>query len=168
MRTSRFSPNDEDVRGIRRGKVLRPFFLVIIFAAVCWGFWTNNQNRMEAIAMQGLFKDEVKAFSPEQKTVMFTMLKSFKKEFGIPLEVSILSRPPALDADDANRIYLDVVPALGKACLHLPPLVRHAVGKDFVQDMETSFSRDFAAGDWRENLIAAVSALRMKLAEVTR
>ena len=155
-------------QGLRRGKVFRPFFLAIIFAAVCWGFWTNNQRRMESIAMQGLFRDEVKAFSAEQKSELIQYLKTFKKDFGIPLEVNILSRPPAVSGNDATRIYLDVVPSQGRVYLHLPPLVRSAVGKDFIRDMETSFTQDFAAGDWRVNLVSAILALRMKLAEVAR
>ncbi|CAK7002454.1 MAG: hypothetical protein DELT_00085 [Desulfovibrio sp.] len=118
--------------------------------------------------MQGLFKDEVKAFSEEQKAEVLKYVKTFKQDFGIPLEVNILRRPPAISANDTSRIYLDVVPSQGRAYLHLPPLVRNAVGRDFIQDMETSFTQDFAAGDWRVNLVSAILALRAKLAEVTR
>lgn len=164
---SRFLQKEEP-RGVKRRKVFRPFFLAIIFAVACWGFWTNNQRRMDTIVMQGLFRDEVKAFSAEQKAEVLQHLKSFKKDFGIPLEVNILSRPPAVSGNDTTRIYLDVVPSQGRAYLHLPPLVRRAVGKDFIRDMETSFAQDFAAGDWRVNLVSAIIALRMKLAEVTR
>lgn len=164
----RFSRQKEQPREIRRGKVFRPFFFVMIFAVVCWGFWTNNQRRMEAIAMQGLFKDEVSAFSAEQKAEVLQYLRTFKKDFGIPLEVNILSRPPATSGDDTTRIYLDVVPSQGRAYLHLPPLVRNAVGGDFIRDMERSFAQDFVAGDWRVNLVSAILALRIKLGEVTR
>jgi hypothetical protein len=163
----RFSQKEEP-REIRRSKVFRPFFLAIIFAAVFWGFWTNSQRRIESIAMQGIFKDKVKAFSAEQKAEVLQYLKTFKKNFGIPLEVNILSRPPAVSGNDTTRIYLDVVPSQGRAYLHLPPLVRNAVGKDFIRDMEISFAQDFAAGNWRVNLVSAILALRMKLAEVTK
>ena len=158
-----------DAGGRHRGKGIRPFFLIIIVALACWAFWNNNQRRMEAIAMQGLFSDETKSLSEAHKTEVLRYLKSFKKDFGIPLEVHVLRRPPSISANDATRIYLDVVPAQGRAYLHLPPLVRHAVGEEFVRDFELSFQREFAGGgDWRPGLVSAILALRAKLAGVTR
>lgn len=152
----------------RKGRVFRPFFLVVILAVVCWGFWTNNQRRMEAIAVRGIFADETGSLSKEHKNEVVALVKSFKKDFGVPLEVHILKRPPALNAHDASRIYLDVVPAQSRAYLFLPPLVRRAVGDDFIHGMEMSFQQDFASGDWRPGLVSAILALRAKLAEVTR
>lgn len=147
---------------------LRPIFLAIVLAAVCWGFWTNSQRRMETIAMQGLFSDEADALTGEHRAVVLQHLLSFKKDFGIPLEVHIRKRPPALADHNPSRMYLDVVPEVGRAYLFLPPLVRHAVGEEFVRDLEVSFRQDFASGDWRPGLISAILALRAKLAEVTR
>ncbi|MDL2210682.1 hypothetical protein LJC26_07765 [Desulfovibrio sp. OttesenSCG-928-O18] len=152
----------------RRGGGIRPFFLVVIVALACWAFWNNNQRRLETIAMQGLFVDETQSLSETHKAEVLRYLKSFKKDFGIPLEVHILRRPPAISANDVSRIYLDLVPARGRAYLHLPPLVRRAVGEEFIRDFEMSFSRDFAAGDWRPGLVSAILALRAKLVDVTR
>lgn len=163
---NRFTGGDSDRR--HRGRGIRPFFLVIIVALACWAFWSNNQRRMEAIAMQGLFSDETNSLSGAGKAEVLRYLKAFKKDFGIPLEVHILQRPPSISANDASRIYLDLVPAQGRAYLHLPPLVRRAVGEEFVRDFEMSFSRDFAGGDWRPGLVSAILALRAKLADVTR
>lgn len=153
---------------VRRGLVFRPVLLALVLAAVCWGFWNNQQSRFTALVEQGLFTDQVNAFSAEQKREVLTHLKSFKKDFGIPLEVNILQRPPSINQHSASRIYLDVIPAQGRAFIHLPPLIRRAAGDAFVRDLETAFAQDFASGDWRPGVESTILALRAKLAEVTR
>lgn len=154
--------------GPRRGRVFRPVILAALFAAICWAFISNNQRRLDALVAQGLFTDEMKAVSSEQRDQVVGYLKTFKKDFGIPLEVHIRKTPPALGASDASRMIIDIVPSRSRAYLHLPPLVRNAVGEAFIRDMERSFAQDFAAGDWRVSLVPAVLALRNKLLEVTR
>lgn len=165
-----FFPRRDEARkaGPRPGRVFRPVLLVLVVMAVCWGFWNNQQQRFAAIVDQGLFSDQVNAFSRGQRQELITHLKAFKKDFGIPLEVNVLKRPPAINQHNASRIYLDIVPAQGRAFLHMPPLVRHAVGEAFIRDLETALQQDFAAGDWRPGLVSTIFALRAKLAEVTR
>jgi hypothetical protein len=164
-------------RGGRGGRVFRPVFLICIMALACWGFWSNSQKRINALTLQTLFTDETQSVSAQQKEEVLALLKTFKKDFGVPLEMHIRKTPPALaaqgttpvsDAQDASRIYIDIVPSQSRAYLFLPPLVRHAVGPAFIRDMERSFAQDFAAGDWRISLVPAILALRNKLAEVTR
>ena len=163
----RFSGKDGDSDARRRSPI-RPFFLVLVVGLACWSFWTNSQQRMEAIAMQGLFTDELQALSGEDKVRLQREIKSFKKDFGIPLEVHIRKRPPAIETNDASRIYLDIVPSQGRAYLFLPPLLRRAVGEEFTRDMEMSFQRDFQTGDWHAGLVSVLLSLRAKVAEVTR
>ena len=155
-------------RGIRKSRVYRPVFLMLILAAVCWGFWSNSQKRLDAIVAQTLFTDETGSVQAGQKEEILKLLKPFKKDFGVPLEMHIRKTPPSLDAKDASRMYIDIVPSRNRAHLYLPPLVRHAVGPEFIRDMERSFAQDFAAGDWQISLVPAILALRNKLAEVTR
>lgn len=152
----------------RGGRVFRPVFLALVVAAVCWGFWNNNERRVDALVGQKLFTDETRTVPAEQKDELILYLKAFKKDFGIPLEVHVRNNPPALNGNDASRMFIDIVPSQGGAYLYLPPLVRRAVGQEFIQDMERSFAQDFAAGDWRISLVPAVLALRNRLAEVTR
>lgn len=154
--------------GPRKGRVFRPILLALVIAAVCWGFWSNNQRRLDNVLLQGLVNDEVKALSPEQRNDILRRIKPFKQEFGVPIEINILKRPPDLKNNDISRIYLDVVPSQGRAYLHLPPLVKNAVGQEFIRDMEIAFQHDFAGGDWRPNLVSAIIALSGKLREVTR
>ena len=154
--------------GPRRGRMFRPVILAGLLAVICWAFMSNNQRRLDTLIAEGLFSDDTKTVSSEQRDQVVGYLKVFKKEFGIPLEVHVRKNPPALNANDASRMIIDIVPSQGRAYLHLPPLVRHAVGEAFIRDMERSFAQDFAAGDWRVSLVPAVLALRNKLAEVTR
>lgn len=160
--------NDGKKSAPRGGRVFRPVFLVLVIAAVCWGFWGNNERRVDALVGQKLFTDETRTVPAEQKDELLLHLKAFKKDFGIPLEVHVRNTPPALNANDASRMFIDIVPSQGRTYLYLPPLVRRAVGQEFIQDMERSFAQDFAAGDWRISLVPSVLALRNKLAEVTR
>ncbi len=154
--------------GIRHGRVFRPVILVLILAAVCWGFWTNSRKWIDTLAMQALFTDETNSVPDAQKEELLELLKHFKQDFGIPLEMHIRATPPRLADQDASRIYIDIVPSQNRAYLFLPPLVRHAVGPAFIRDMERSFAQDFAAGDWRVSLVPSILALRNKLAEVTQ
>ena len=160
--------HDSRHSGPRKGKAFRPVVLMIIFAAVCWGFWSNNERRVDMLVGQSLFSDETGTVPAEQKDELIQHLKAFKKDFGIPLEVHVRKSPPAVNQSDASRMYIDIVPSQGRAFLFLPPLVRRAVGQEFIRDMERSFAEDFTAGDWRISLVPAVLALRGKLAEVTR
>lgn len=166
MSQYRRTSDSKRVKSVRRP--FRPFFLVIIVLAVCWGFWNNTERRIDMIVGQGLFSDETQSVSAEQRDELIEYLKAFKKDFGVSLEIHIRKKPPALNAGDSSKMYFDIVPSQGRAYMTLPPLVRHAVGPDFIRDMELSFAQDFAAGDWRISLVPAVLALRNKLAEVTR
>lgn len=152
----------------RKRSPFRPIFLVAILLAVCWAFWNNNQRRLDMIVEQSLFTDETGAVSPEQRAEIVRHLKEFKRAYGVPLEVHIRKEPPPLNAYDGSKMYLDIVPSQRRAYLSLPPLVRHAVGSDFILDMELSFRQDFASGDWRPGLLSALQSLKVKLAEVTR
>jgi hypothetical protein len=154
--------------GIRRGRVFRPVILMLVLAAVCWGFWTNSQKRMDALVGQALFTDETRSVPAARQEEIRNLLKQFAKDFGVPLEMHIRKKSPGIESQDASRMYLDIVPSQCRAYLFLPPLVRHAVGPAFIRDMERSFAQDFAAGDWRISLVPAVLVLRNKLAEVTR
>lgn len=159
---------DEERRGPRPGRTFRPVLLAVVVMAVCWAFWGNNQRRVDLLVGQSLFSDATQTVSATQREELLELLRTFKKDFGIPLEVHVRKTPPDLNAGDASRMYIDIVPPQRRVFLSLPPLVRHAVGPEFIQNMERSFAQDFAAGDWRVSLIPAVLALRNKLAEVTR
>ena len=154
--------------GPRVGRAFRPVILAAFLATVCWAFFANNQRRLDTLIAQGLFTDETKTVSSEQKNQMIFYLKEFKKDFGFPLEVHVRNTPPDFTVNDVSRMIIDVVPSQKRAHLYLPPLVRNAVGEAFIRDMERSFAQDFAAGDWRVSLVPAVLSLRNKLAEVTR
>ena len=152
----------------RRRSPFRPVFLGIILLAVCWAFWSNNQRRLDTLIEQSLFTDETGSVSAELRDEIVKHLKEFKQAYGVPLEVHIRNTPPPINAHDGAKMFLDIVPSHRRAYLSLPPLVRHAVGTEFVQDLELSFRQDFASGDWRPGLLSAVLALKVKLAEVTR
>lgn len=162
-----FHPSDNPY-SFRRRSPLRPVFLALVIAGVCWGFWNNSENRLESLINQGLLADQTKALSPAHKEEILNLLKTFKKDVGIPLEINILKTPPGINDHNASRIYLDIVPAQGRAYLFLPPLVRRAVGEEFRLNMEEALRRDFTSGDWRQGLIPAIQALRAKIGQVTR
>ncbi len=154
--------------GPRRARVFRPVLLAAVFAAVVWAFMANNQRRFAFLVAQGLFSDETQSVPEELRDQAVELLKKFKQEFGVTLEVHVRKEPPPITAHDASRMYIDIVPSRERAYLTLPPLVRNAVGREFIRDMERSFAQDFAAGDWRPGLLPAIAVLRNKLAEVTR
>lgn len=152
----------------RRRSPFRPIFLGVILLAVCWAFWNNNQRRLDIMVEQSLFTDETETVSAAHRAEIIKYLKEFKRTYGVPLEVHIRKEPPALNAHDDSKMYLDIVPPQRRMYLSLPPLVRRAVGSDFIRDMELSFRQDFASGDWRPGLLSAIRALQVKMAEVTR
>ncbi|GHV53088.1 hypothetical protein FACS1894206_03090 [Deltaproteobacteria bacterium] len=172
MRRSIFIAADNKENEGRRGRVYRPFILLILVLVVGYGFWTNNARRFEAIAMQGLFVDETRLFQTEKKEEILRNIKFFRQDFGIPLEVRILRQAPGLEQREGvsgtPRIYLDIVPDRREAYLTLPPLARHAVGEEFVFGLERSLRRNLASESWQEAVLPAITALRAKLAEVTR
>lgn len=81
--------------GLRKGKIYRPFLFVLVLLLACSAFWSNSKNRFEHIAMQGLFDDQTGLVTPEQREAALSLIKNFKQDFGVPMEVRILKRPPA-------------------------------------------------------------------------
>ena len=148
--------------------MFRPVLLTAVILAVCWGFWTNSQNRIAALGAQSLFSDETGSLTQRQKDFVLGQIRAVREESGLMLEVNILRRPPALTRHDGARIYLDLVPGQKRAYLSLPPLVRRAVGEGFARDMERSLEQDFASDTWQEGLQQTLASIRKKLAEVTR
>ncbi len=142
--------------------------LTAVIVVVCWAFWTNNQTRLADMARQNLLSDETKSLGKPEQELIWELMQAIRKESGFILEVHILNRPPRLEAHDAQRIYLDVLPGQRRAFLTLPPLARRALGGEFVRDMERSLEQGFAESRWQAALGPAVNALRLKLAEVTR
>ena len=149
-------------------RVFRPFVLVVVITVVVYAFWMNNQKRLDAIIAQGLCTDQTGQLAVRDKEALLAHLKLFKPAFGVPLEVNILTRPPALTKNDTSRIYLDILPGQRKAMLTLPPLVRRAAEPEFAGTIETMFDEAFASGDWRPALLPAVVAIKNKLTELNR
>ena len=149
-------------------RIFRPFVLVTVVLMTVYGFWINNQKRLDSLIVQGLFTDKAGLVDAHNKEILLDLLKKFKPSFGIPLEVSILTSPPSLEKHDPTRIYLDILPRQRRAMLTLPPLVRRAADPDFAAAIENLFHEAFASGDWRSALLPSVLAIRETLTELNR
>ena len=161
-------PHKNNTPSPQKSRAFRPILLALIITVVCWSFWNNSQRRLNDVLLQGLVNDEVKALTSEERNEILHYIKPFRQDFGVPIEVNILKRPPDIKNNDISRIYIDISPEHRRAYLHFPPLVRNAVGQEFIREMEHTFQQGFAEGDWRPPLVSVILALGAKLREVTR
>lgn len=151
-----------------KGRIFRPFVLLAVFMLAGYGFWVNNNKRMETIVLAGMFTDESGTVSKDDKATVLSYLRDFKKRFGTPLTVAVLTRPPQLGRHEAGRIYLDIMPEQRLALLTLPPIIRRAAGPTFPQEVEDAFARGFAEGTWQKDILPAVIIIRNKMTELSQ
>ncbi len=149
-------------------RVFRPVLLTAVLLAVCWGFWSNSQKRLDRLAVQNLFSDETGSLNDAQRDMVLEQIRAVRRESGLVLEVHILRAPPPLERHDGNRVYLDLVPSRRRAYLVLPPLVRRAAGDGFARDVERGLEQDFIGGRWQDGLEPALRGIRNTLRGVTR
>ncbi|MDR2160836.1 MAG: TPM domain-containing protein [Desulfovibrio sp.] len=158
---ARSGPAAEETRGRR---FLRLALACCLLACAVWGMGLNGE-RQGRFRGEGGSVDDAGFLSPEQEESVREYCARFFKAYGVALRIQIRNGPP----DDSRaraggQVFLGLNLKDSRVLLYAPPLVRVALGEEFI----LSLSRDhfppyFARGDWAEGLAGALSLLAVRL-----
>ncbi len=141
----------------------RVLILVAVLAATGWGFWANSQRTMETFKTAGLLRDATNTLSRSQVESLREYLAVLEVRFNIKISVEIQKdcAPPRLDP---GRVELFLCPADRTVAFSVPPLLRPALGGDFIRYINIEhFPPYFAQNRWPDGLGAALDLLGRKL-----
>lgn len=162
-------PNAEE--GTSGERAFRLVLLVCVFALAGWGFWTNMERRMERLGAAGNIRAEDGTFSQAERKDLEERVKRFEKRFDLTLEIRAITGPFRPESWNGKSVLLAVGPQTRQVVFTAPPLVRRALGEEFMAELVDSFAPAFTQGDaapWKDALFGALNTLERKLAELTR
>ncbi len=132
-----------------REKLLRSLALVLVFAAVIWAFMKNNERVVNVLNQQSAVYDETKTLDAEQKKFIVSFAHSLKDEWGVKAKIQIYGGDFVVPELDGKTLYLGIAPAIKEVQLRFPPMMRSALGEDFIESLKTTFILpSFEEGDW--------------------
>ena len=152
------------------GRAFRLVLLTVVLILVAWGFWTNMERRMERLGITGQILDTGHALSSEEKKNLEVYIKRFRNRFDLLLEIRVLAEPFRPDSWQGKSVLLAVVPQNRQVVFTAPPLVRRALGEEFMADLVDAFApafTDVEPKNWKEPLFQGLNTLERKLAELT-
>lgn len=149
---------------IRRGtpgeQMLRFFALIAIFIGAGWLFWVNSENNLEKIQAMGAVNDRGHVLSKKQRQALIDISRIYKEDFGLVLKVRIGSIDD-LSVDSPTKTLLFVLDPVNKeADFVLPPLVRRALGPEFIETLRTRYFPAYFVEDnaWFPGLVDVLEA----------
>ncbi len=159
----------------------RVLMLVAVFALVAWGFYANNQRRMEVIKAKeqkeqsvsrsapadyaALIQDDTRNLTPAQKAELQNFLRYFHESRGVLIKTHVYQHGPLPAANpDANTISVQLCPSEGLARLDAGVTVRLALGEELMNELANKhFPPYFAQGRWPDGLAAAFKKMEDRL-----
>lgn len=140
-------------------KLLRALLLLGVFALAGWGFWLNSQNAMQMLQTRGAVWDEAGVLHEDESDGLRAMAARFDNEYGIKVRILIVKGEVTLPQVDSRTLYIIISPSNRQALLEFPPLVRRALGDEFMYSMQSShFAPYFENGQWG---LAIADALKL-------
>ena len=153
-------------------RLFRYIIVVLLFCAVVWGFWLNNQRRMESLKKPpaAAVVDRTGSLDPEQERRLSAFQDRFREAYGIPLSISVTQDPSftALRASGAGTVLLGIAPGSGAVLFEAPPLARAALGEPLLLYIRhVHFVPYFARNAWPEGLESALNLIVSRLDAAT-
>lgn len=130
-------------------KAIRTILLVLVFAAVIWAFMKNNERVIEHLNMDGAVYDETKTLDSDQKKFIVSFTRSLRDEYGLDCKIQIFGGDFVVPELDAKTMYIGLAPSIKEVELRFPPIMRQALGPEFIESLKTTFLfPSFEEGDW--------------------
>lgn len=132
-----------------REKAVRSIALVLVFAAVIWAFMKNNERVVERLNKEAAIYDETHRLDSDQKKFIVSFTRSLKKEFGLDSQIQIFGGDFVVPELDNKTLYIGLAPAINEVEIRFPPMMRQALGTEFIDRLETEhFLPSFKFDDW--------------------
>ncbi|WP_319583076.1 hypothetical protein [uncultured Pseudodesulfovibrio sp.] len=132
-----------------REKVIRSLALMLVFAAVIWAFMKNNEHVVEVLNQQSAVYDETGVLNKDQKKMIVSFTQTLREKWGLNCKIQIYGGDFVVPELDDKTMYIGLAPAIDAAELRFPPLMRSALGPEFIESLKTTFLLpSFTEGDW--------------------
>ncbi|MFV0423933.1 TPM domain-containing protein [Oleidesulfovibrio sp.] len=140
-------------------KLLRALLLLGVFGLAGWGFWMNSETALETLQTRGAVWDEAGVLHEEETDGLRSMATRFNSEYGIKVRIHVVKSEVTLPQVDSRTLYIIISPPHKQALVEFPPLVRKALGDDFMYSLQnTHFIPYFENGQWG---LAVADALKL-------
>jgi len=150
-------------------KMIRSLALVLVFAAVCWGFIKNNERVVDVLNRDSAVYDETKTLDKEQRKFIVSFNRALKDEFGLGSRIEIFGGDFVVPDLDAKTMYIGFSPATGEVEIRFPALMRQALGDDFIEMLKTEYLQPaIAEGEWPQELQIVLATIFQKLTELNK
>jgi len=121
----------------RTEKVIRSLLLVVIFAAVIWAFSKNNERVVDMLTRESAVYDETGRLDKAQRKSIVSFTRSLKAEFGLSSRIKIFGGDFVVPELDNKTMYIGLAPSINAVELRFPPLMRKALGDEFIEQLAT-------------------------------
>ncbi len=150
-----------------REKVLRSIALLLIFGAVIWAFIKNNERVVEQLNQASAVYDETKSLDKEQKKFILSFTHSLRDEFGMECKIQIYGGDFVVPELDSKTMYIGLAPAINDVQLRFPPIMRTALGDEFIESLKTeNFLPSFKYNDWPQEIQVVLVRIFDRLTQI--
>lgn len=151
-----------------RMRFLRYILIALLFCAVIWGFWMNNERRVNLLKKNaGPVIDATGVLGTEQLNELARFQERFAAVYGLNLIILIRNEPfpePFLAPRERGAtVFLGLAPKQGQVLFELPPLAEAALGEETTRRLRhTHFMPYFTDNSWPEGLAEALNLLAQR------
>jgi len=150
-------------------KIVRSIALVLVFAAVVWGFMKNNEHVVEVLNRDSSVYDETKTLDKDQRKFIASFVKTMKDEYGITCKVQVYGGDFGVPDLDSKTMFIGIAPAINVAELRFPPMMRTVLGEPFIESLSTDFLLpSFENGDWPMAIQEVLVSIFQKLESMNK
>lgn len=150
-------------------KVFRTLLLILVFAAVVWAFMENNQRVIERLNLDGAVYDETGTLDKDQKKFIVSFTHTLRDEYGLNCRIQIYGGDFVVPELDTKTMYIGLAPAIGEVEMRFPPMMRQALGSEFIESLKTTFLLpSFEQGDWPMAIQEVLVEIFNKLEELNK
>nr|WP_287411257.1 hypothetical protein [Pseudodesulfovibrio sp.] len=150
-------------------KMFRSLALVLVFAAVIWAFYMNNKHVVDVLNQEGAVYDETKTLDKTQKKFIVSFTRSLREEYGMDCKIQIYGGDFVMPELDGKTMYMGLAPSINEVKLRFPPMMRQALGKDFIESLKTTFLLpSFQEGDWPMAIQEVLMEIYKKLEQLKK
>ena len=148
-------------------RFFRYIIIALLFCAVIWGFWMNNQRRMDMLKKPvSTSIDRTGVLGAEQERQLAAFQEQFKRAYGIPLVIHVggIADVTGLLRDAPDAMRLGIAPDSAQIVFDAPPLASAALGEPLTLYLRhVHFVPYFARQDWPRGLEGALNLIAARL-----
>ncbi|NDV23921.1 TPM domain-containing protein [Desulfovibrio sp. JC022] len=148
-------------------RFFRMIGMVIILGLVIYAFWMNNQSTLEKIQARNALWDQTKILDRSERDYIQGFIRSMRNEFGVKVRIQIILDPITEQEVDPKELLIVLSPPQQEVGMYFPGLVRHALGNEFISELENKhFENHFADEEWPASLMTSLSMIWERLVNV--